>query len=565
MSTVSKVKNICIVGGVAGGASAAARLRRLDEFANIMMFEKGNYVSFANCGLPYYVGNVIEKESSLVVTAPSTFKSYFNIDVRVKHEVLSIDKENKTITVKDANTNHTYTQAYDYLVLAPGSKPIVPRLPGVNAPGVFILRDIPDSNQIKSWIADRQAKKAVIVGGGFIGLEMAENLKHQGLDVSIIEMAPHVLPILSTDLANYLQRQITKEGVHLYTNTGLKEIRTKEDDSLEMVCSDGQVINGDLALLSVGISPESQLAKQAGLELGMRNSIVVDSHMRTSDPAIFAAGDAVQTYDFITKKPTCLALAGPANRQARVIADNIAGIDSEFRGVQGTSICGAFGVAAAATGHSYESLKRQGYEDLANVACIQLHPGQHVGYYPGQKQIHLDVYFNLKSGLLLGAQAVGEEGVDKRIDVISTYIQKHSTIDELAQAELCYAPQFGAAKDPVNMAGFIGENVMHGLLPLSSWEYLKEKHDDIFYLEVRQKAISEKRPMPEFFNIPLGDLRDNLDKLPKDKYIDISCNVGLTAYYATRILLQRGYKARLLPGGWFTYSALDFHNDEKKN
>ncbi|KNB45802.1 disulfide reductase [Blastocystis sp. subtype 4] len=554
MSSFPKGRKIVIVGGVAGGGSAAARLRRLDEIASITVFEKGPYNAFANCGLPYYVGGVIPQEKSLLVSSQKQFREYFNVDVKTNHEVVKINRKEKTVLVKDLASNKTFEVAYDKLILSPGSRPFIPPINGVNAPGVFQLRDIPDSRQIKAWIETRNAKKAVIVGGGFIGLEMAENLKIKGLDVTVIEQAPHVMPNLSDELATVLESKMKEKGIHVLSGCSLKEIISKDDSSLELKCGDGSILPCDLVLMSVGVVPNSELARNAGLELGVKNCIKVDDHMTTSDKDILAVGDVVQVKDYITGFDVNVPLAGPANRQGRIAADVLCGLPSYFRGVQGTSVCGMFDLCVAMTGHTPASLLRSNAMNPDDIGIVSVHSPNHANYYPGSSMIHLNLTFNKRTGQVLGGQAVGTAGVDKRIDVISSYIHMNGTVTDLVQAELCYSPPYGAAKDIVNLAGMVAENICRGLLHPVTW--VQSFNEDTFKLDTRDTGVFNKDPLPGFTNVPLGTIRDNLNKLPKDKIIDVSCRIGRTAYYACRILEQNGYNVRHLPGGWNTYRLL---------
>ncbi len=540
-------KRILVVGGVAGGASCAARVRRLSEEAEIIIFDRGPYVSFANCGLPYYVGNVIQDEKKLLVASAELFKTRFRIDVRTENEVIAIDRERREIEVKRLLTGETYGEKYDALVLSPGAAPIRPTLPGIDLPGVFVLRTIPDSRRIRSWIEERKVGSAVVVGGGLVGLEMAENLASRGIAVTVVEMLDQVLPPLDPEMAEPVQQHLVKHGVALRLRDAVAGFSQESGGSLEVQTRSGSKFPADLVILSIGVRPEIKLAKEAGLIIGERGGIRVDDAMRTSDPRIWAVGDAVETRDALTGEFNVVPLAGPANRQGRVAADSICGRAAAFRGVQSTTVCGVFGLTVAATGANEKTLRRVGMK----YERIYLHPGHHVGYYPGAKPIHMKLLFSPEDGRVLGAQAAGQEGVEKRIDVIAMAIQKQATVFDLEEAELCYAPQFGAAKDPVNMAGMIAANVMRGDVPLAPWEAIAETK--ALVLDVRDPSEFTAGHIEGAVNIPLPQLRDRLHELPREREIWLYCVVGQRSYYALRILLQHGLKARNLPGGIKTY------------
>jgi NADPH-dependent 2,4-dienoyl-CoA reductase/sulfur reductase-like enzyme/rhodanese-related sulfurtransferase len=544
-------RRVLIVGGVAGGASCAARLRRLDESVEIAIFDRGPYVSFANCGLPYYVGNVIADERALLVASRQMFRDRFNIEVFTDSEVTAIDREAQTITVRDVHSDSRRTQHYDVLVLSPGAAPIRPPLPGIDLPGVFAVRNIPDSRRIRSWIADRGAKTAVVVGGGFIGLEMVENLVRRELSVTVLEKLPQLMPPLDAEMAVPIMELLTANGVKLHLGDGLARIEERPGGALTVVAESGARLRADLVILAIGVRPETELAKKAGLTIGPRGGIVVDDQMRTSDLRIWAVGDAVEVPDVITGQETVLPLAGPANRQGRVAAQSIAGRAAHFRGVQATAVVGVLGLTIASTGASEKGLRRAGATGFERV---YLHPGHHAGYYPGAQPIHLKLLFSVPDGRILGAQAVGHEGVEKRIDVIATAIQFHGTVHDLAEGELCYAPQFGAAKDPVNLAGMLAENVLSGDMPVADWLALDRA--DALLLDVRDPDEFAAGHIPHTVNLPLSELRFRHGELPNDREIWICCGVGQRAYYATRFLAQHGYQVRNLSGGYTTYRAL---------
>ncbi len=558
---------VIIVGGVAGGASCAARLRRLDENAKILMVERGPYVSYANCGLPYHVGGVIEQESSLLVATEQTFRGLFTVDCRTRCEVISISPAEKTVELKNHVTGEVTTEKYDKLVLSPGAAPIRPPLPGIDLPGIFSLRTVPDARTIRAWL-DRdmedltggmhsytgfqtvtKPKRAVVIGGGFIGLEMAENLIHRGLDVTVIERDNQVMNPLDPEMAHLVERYMRKHGVQLVLGDGVAGFQQAADGSLEVLTGAGRCLPADIVILAIGVRPETQLAKMAGLEIGQRGGIRVDEHMRTSDPDIFAVGDAIEVKDFVTGQWTLVALAGPANRQGRIAADVICGRDARYRGTQGTSICQIFEGTIASTGASEKFLKRVGETDYEK---IYLFPNSHAGYYPGAKYLAIKVIFRKSDGKLLGAQVLGEDGVPKRIDAFAMAIQMGCTIYDLEEAELSYAPPFGSAKDPVNFAGMVAGDILCGDMPVSHWDAL----DGEFLLDVRNPQELEVESVPGAVNIPLPQLRSRLNELPRDREILVICRSGQRAYYATRILLQNGFKARDLSGGMLSRSML---------
>ncbi len=546
-------KRIVVVGGVAGGATCAARARRLSEDAEIVMFDRGPYVSFANCGLPYYVGNVIEQEEKLLVATPTLFKNRFRIEVRTDSEVTAVDRSASEVEVRELKTGRTYRERYDALVLAPGAMPLVPPLPGLDLPGVFTLRTIPDSRKIREWITEKKPRRAILVGAGFIGLEMAENLVHRGLSVSIVEMSDQVMPPLDPEVAKGVADWLTAKGLALRLGEALASIERGSAGDLTVKTRAGAALSADMVVLGLGVRPETTLAVKAGLELGQRGGIRVDDCMRTSDPKIWAIGDAVEVRDFVTKEWTVIPLAGPANRQGRIAADSICGRATRFRGVQGTAVCGVLGLTVAMTGASEKSLRRAG---ISNYEKVYVHPGHHAGYFPGAKPLHLKLIFATPDGRILGAQATGEEGVDKRIDVIAMAIQKGGTVYDLEEAELCYAPQFGSAKDPVNMAGMVAANALRGDAPLARWEEVPGT--EAMLLDVREPKEFAAGHVDHAVNVPLPQLRDRLGELPKDREILAYCGVGQRSYYATRLLRQHAFRVRNLSGGFQTYSA--FHD-----
>jgi NADPH-dependent 2,4-dienoyl-CoA reductase/sulfur reductase-like enzyme/rhodanese-related sulfurtransferase len=548
-------KRILIVGGVAGGASCAARLRRLCENCEIVLFDKGEHVSFANCGLPYFVGNVIKEEEQLLVAQPELFHDRFNIQVCTRHEVTSIDRLNKSITVIDLETGTEQIEAYDALVLATGAKAIRPPLVGIDLPGIYSLRTIPDSKKLKA--AASHAKRAVIIGGGFIGLEMAENLAHIGLQVTIIEMATQVMPPLDADMAGYVKTCLENNNISLLLGQAVQSFKQLAT-GIEVHYSGG-CIETDFVVLAIGITPESSLAKQADIQMGERGGIRVDSKMQTNDASIWAVGDVIEVQDYVTQQQFLLPLAGPANRQGRVAASSILeafnpDLDRKlrFKGVLGTAVCEVFDHTIAMTGASEKSLQRAGID---NYQVIYLHPGHHVGYFPGAHSIHLKLIFAKTDGKILGVQGFGQEGVVRRVDVIAMAMQMHATVYDLEDSELCYAPQFGAAKDPVNMAGMIAANHLRGDLPLAQWQNLKASEHQV--VDVRSNAEYAQEHIVDAINIPIEELRARLHELRKDKELWLVCGVGQRAYYALRLLLQAGYQAKILSGGMQTYKAMD--------
>ena len=548
-------KRILIVGGVAGGASCAARARRLSETAEIIIFDRGEYVSFANCGLPYYVGNVIKKEDSLLLATPELFRDRFKIEVRLQSEVVGIDRDNRRIQVKNLGTGNTYYETYDALVLSPGASPIKPQMPGIDLPGLFSLRTIPDSRQIKDWITRHKAKHAVIVGGGYIGMEMTENMLKLGLGVTVVEMQPQVMPLMDPEMAAPIQNELRKHRVELCLNETVVGFKDNSDHSIAVELKSGRIEITDLVILAIGVRPETRLAADAGLEIGQQGGIRVDDQMRTSDDRIWAVGDAIEVTDVITGQQGVIPLAGPANRQGRIAADVIMGRKANFRGVQGTSVVGIMDLVVAFTGPSEKALRQTGILGKSvDFEKIYLHPGDHAGYYPGSNPISLKLIFDKKDGRIISAQAVGKEGVEKRIDVISMAIQQNATVFDLEEAELCYAPQFGSAKDPINMAGMIAANVLRGDLPIAHWEALDSER--VFILDVRDPVELKKQGCVEdAVNIPLNDLRQRMAEIPQDQEVWSYCAVGQRSYYATRALSQHGYNIKTISGGYSTYKA----------
>lgn len=559
---------VIIVGAVAGGASCAARLRRMDESAEIVMVERGPYVSYANCGLPYHIGGVIPEEKSLLVASEKTFREQFAIDVRVNCEAVSISPQDKIVQLKNTLTGEMTKETYDKLVLSPGALSVRPPLPGIDLPGIFQVRTVPDARHIREWIERgtshlagmynysgiqmmRPPTRAVVVGGGFIGLETAENLRHRGFEVTVVEMLDQVLAPLDREYARLVEGHLKMHGVKLALGDGVASFAQGQNDALEVRTRSGTVHVADIVILALGVKPDTALAKTAGVEIGERGGIRVDEQMRTSVPDIFAVGDAVEVRDFVTGEWSLIALAGPANRQGRIAADVIAGRDAQFRGTQGTAIVGLFGAAAAWTGASEKTLIRLGMTDYEKV---YLFPNSHAGYYPGAKMVGLKLLFRKSDGRVLGAQALSTDApaVDKRISALAMAIQMEATVDDLAEAELCYAPQFGSAKDALNFAGMVARNLLDGDSPLVHWT----GSEDGFLLDVREPLEMVVEKVPGAINIPLGQLRARLSELPKNREIHVICRSGQRAHYAVRTLKQHGFTARHMAGGMLSRAIL---------
>lgn len=536
-----------IVGGVAGGASTAARLRRLDEDAEIILFERGNYISFANCGLPYYIGGVIEERDNLLVVKPQMMKKRFNIDIRLSTEVLSIDADAKKVTVRDNTQNKEYTESYDTLVLSPGATPLRPPIPGIDSSKIFTLRSIPDTDAIAEVVEGKKAKRAVVVGGGFIGLEMVENLRLKGLQVTLVEMAPQVMAPLDFEMAAIVHQHLQLKGVEFYLNDGVKEF-AETGSGIDTYLSSGRRIPADMVILAIGVSPEKKLAEAAGLDCG--RGIGVNSRMQTSNPSIYAVGDAVEIIDFISGKPALIPLAWPANKQGRIAADNICGIGSEYRGAQGTAIAKVFDLTVTSTGLNEKQLRAMNIPYLKSFT----HSANHAGYYPGAIPLSLKLLFTPDTGKILGAQIVGIKGVDKRIDVLATAIRGGMTVRDISELDLAYAPPYSSAKDPVIMAGFVASNILDGMVEAFHWDEIDEiGKENGLLLDVRTENEFRRNAIPTAINIPVDELRNRLDELPKDQTVFVYCQIGLRGYVAARILMQKGFTAKNLSGGFKTY------------
>jgi NADPH-dependent 2,4-dienoyl-CoA reductase/sulfur reductase-like enzyme/peroxiredoxin family protein/TusA-related sulfurtransferase/rhodanese-related sulfurtransferase len=546
-------RKVIIIGGVAGGASTATRLRRLDEHAEIIMLERGDYVSFANCGLPYYVGGVIKEHSALTVQTPDDFRAKFNIDVRIKNEVTSIDTSAKTVTVKDLEKSTTYSESYTHLVLAPGAAPVHPRLPGADSPSVFTLRNIPDMDKIVKFIEEKHPKSAVVMGGGAIGIEMAENLHERGLEITIAEMMNQLIAPIDYDMACTVHSYIESMGIHLALGKGVSAI-DDNNGKLQVKLTDDSIIPTDMLIMSIGVRPETMLAKEAGIALNEKGAVITDEHMKTSAPDVYAVGDAVEVTDSVTGKKTYVALAGPANRQGRVAADAICETESAYPGTQGSSIIKVFDMTVASTGVNEKAAKRLGLD----YDKVYTWSADHATYYPGAVNMAIKTVFEKKTGRILGAQVVGFDGVDKRCDVLATAIRAKMTGRDVAQLELCYAPPFGSAKDPVNMVGFVIENIMTGKVKQIHLDEVEKLPRDgsVQLIDDRDPEGYETGHLDGFKNIPLSQLRTRLGELDKNKKVYVCCKIGLTAYLGCRVLMQNGFDAYDVAGGYRLYSTI---------
>lgn len=554
-------KKIVIVGGVAGGASAAARARRLSEDAEIILFERGPYISFANCGLPYHIGGEIEDREALLVQTPDSFLNRFNVDVRVHSEVVRINRQDKTVTVRNCLDLSESVESYDKLLLSPGAAPVIPPIDGIDNPLIFSLRNIPDMDNILSAIAENKPRHATVIGGGFIGLEMMEAFHHRGIKTSLVELSDQVMAPVDPEMAAFLHQEIEGKGIDLRLGVALEGIQfypaVGEDKGegktghLSLMLSDGSTIETELLIMAVGVRPETLLAREAGLTLGPLGGIATDAHMQTSDPDIYAVGDATEASCFITGKPTLVPLAGPANRQGRIAADNMLGRHEAYQGTQGTAICKVFDLAVAATGKSEKVLKRE----KVDYEKVYVHGESHASYYPGAETVSLKLVFDRSTGKVLGAQALGKEGIDKRIDVIAVAIRAGMTVEQLQHLELTYAPPFGSAKDVINQAAFVATNVLKKDLVAIHYDALNSlPDDDYLLLDVRDPGeLVEQGVIAGAVNIPLDQLRGRLEELPRDKMIVVYCQIGLRAYVAFRQLVNNGFKAVNLAGGYKTW------------
>lgn len=544
-------KKVLIVGGVAGGASAAARLRRLNEDFEIIMFEKGEYISFANCGLPYYIGDSIKNRGFLLVQTVEGMKERFNLDVRNLSEVIEIDRYNKKVKVKNHKNGEIYEETYDKLILSPGAMPKIPDIKGIKScDNLFTLRNIADTDKIRNYVDINKPEKALVIGGGFIGLEMVENLHERGVEVTLVHSRDQVMKPVDYEMASILHTHLIEKGVKLILEDKPSKIENK---GRKVTLKSGRQIETDMIILSVGVTPESKIAKLAGLEVNEKGAIIVDSKMRTSDEDIYAVGDAIQVIDFVNKKPTMIPLAWPANRQGRLVADILSGKDVEYKGTLGSLVAKVFDLTVAATGNNEKTLKNL---DIPYQA-IHIHPVSHAGYYPGATQVSFKMLFDPKTGKILGAQGVGNDGIDKRIDLIANSIKAGFTVYDLQDIEVCYAPPYNSAKDPVNMMGYCGANIMESIVENTQWyeiDDLVEKGE--YILDVREEYEVSNGAIKNAINIPLGQLRDRLDEIPKDRKVYVSCQVGLRGYIACTILNQHGYNTSNIDGGYKTYRSI---------
>lgn len=540
---------VVIIGGVAGGATAAARLRRLDEQAEIIMIERTGYVSYANCGLPYFIGGAITERRKLTLQTPESFHNRFRIDVRVRQEVVAIARAAHEVIVRDLETGETYAESYDKLILSPGARAVVPELPGVDAERLFTLRTVEDTFRIHGFVEREQPRSAVVVGAGFIGLEMAENLRERGLDVTVVQRGGHVMPTLDADMAAIAHNYLRNHGIDLKLDANVEAFEPQADGSMLTRVGGSEPLSSDMVVLAVGVAPEGTLAREAGLELGIRGSIAVDEHMRTSDEDIYAVGDAVQVKNFVTGDDALIALAGPANKQGRIAADNICGIESRFSGSQGSSVLKLFDLTVAGTGLTEVAARAAGIE----AQHVVLSPASHATYYPGSSSMTMKVLFEAGTGRILGAQAIGMDGVDKRIDVLATAIRAHMDAADLTELDLAYAPPYSSAKDPVNMAGYLIENILEGRVEQVDWSRAIAPSGDEVVLDTRTAGEYARGAVDGALHIPLDELREHLDELPRDKRLLVYCQSGLRSYVACRILAQHGFACANVAGGYGFY------------
>jgi len=540
-----------IIGGVAGGATAAARIRRIDEFAEIIILEKGKYISYANCGLPYYIGGIIESRDELFLQTPASFGKRFNVDVRVENTVVGIDTDGKTLTIQRADGNK-YTETYDKLLLSPGASPVKPPLEGIDSDGIFTLRDVPDTDRIKNYLNTHTIQKVVVVGAGFIGLEMAENLHHAGAEISIVEMANQVMAPVDFSIAAHVHQHLLHKGVKLFLEQTVERFKQK-DGEIHVCLKSGKIIPADMVLLSIGVRPETSLAKIAGMKIGETGGIWVNAYLETSAKDVYAVGDAIEYPHPLTGKPWLNYLANPANRQGRLVADNmVKGNAEKYEGAIGTAIAKVFDLTVATTGLPAKRLKQLNIPyQISNT-----HSGSHAGYYPGGTPMSIKLTFDPVTGKLYGAQGVGQEGVDKRIDQIALLIKSGGSVFDLTKVEHCYAPPFSSAKDPIAIAGYTASNVVTGQMPIVTWREMQAANpEEVTILDVRTKEETKYGKIEGSLNIPVDDLRERLDEIPKDKPVYVYCAVGLRGYLALKILTQRGFsKVKNLSGGYKTFS-----------
>lgn len=559
-------KKILIIGGVAGGASTAARLRRLDETSEIIMFERGSYISYANCGLPYHIGNVIKERESLLLQTPEAMSKKYNIDVRVDSEVVKIDKENKQVEVKKTKTGETYKENYDVLVISTGSTPLKPPIEGINSPGIFTLWTVPDTDEIKKFINERNPKNAVVIGGGFIGLEVAENLHHAGIKVTVAEAMDQVMAPIDYEMAQLVQNNMVSNGVELLLGDGVSKFKS-ENGLVTITLASGKTLSADMVILSIGVRPNGQLAKDAGLEINQRGGVVVDKYLKTSDPNIYALGDVIEVEEYINKGKAMIALAGPANKQGRICANNIYGANEEYKGTMGTSVAKVFDLTVASTGANEKTLKRMGMEEGKDYYTATISQKSHAGYYPESSELILKLVFSTEGKKIFGAQIVGEDGADKRIDTIATTIRLGGSIFDLKELELAYAPPYSSAKDPVNMLGFVAENIIQNKIKFAKWNDIDpSKPSDYTILDIREEMELMVFEIPGAKNIPLGDLRKRLNELNKNDKIVIFCAVGIRSYNAARALAENGFNnVWVYPAGTNFYKSVYYNHFNSLN
>lgn len=554
-------KKTIIIGGVAGGATTATRLRRRDENMEIILFERGKYISYANCGLPYYIGDIIKSRDALLLQTPENMKTKFNIDVRVSSEVIKICPDDKKVIVKNLKTMEIYEESYDHLVIATGSSPIQPAIQGIDGKNVFTLWTVPDTDKIKSFLEEKKPKTAVVIGGGFIGLEMAENLHHAGVDVTLIEMQNQVMAPIDIEMAQLIHENMTMNRVNLILGDGVKAFHNDENH-VEVELNSGNKVNCDMVILSIGVRPNSELAKSAGIALGPRKGIIVNQHLQTSVDDIFAVGDVIEVEHFVTRDKTMIPLAGPANRQARILADYLSKDDKSYRGTLGTSIAKVFDLNVASVGINEKQLKFQGKVKNKDYFTALINQKSHAGYYPGATSLTLKLIFK-KDGHILGGQIIGQDGVDKRIDTLATTMRLNGTIYDLTELELAYAPPFSSAKDPINMLGFVAENILNGLVEFIEYdevdEFIKQDREDYVILDVTEDIERMVFKIPNSYHIPLGQLRQRMDELDKNKLIIPYCAIGVRSYNAARTLMQNGFKhVKVLSGGTSFYKSMHY-------
>ncbi len=559
-------KKILIIGGVAGGASTAARLRRLDETSEIIMFERGSYISYANCGLPYHIGNVIKERASLLLQTPEAMSKKYNVDVRIDSEVIKINRKDKTVEVTKTKTGETYTEDYDVLVVSTGSTPLKPPIEGINSPGIFTLWTVPDTDEIKKFINDRNPKNAVVIGGGFIGLEVAENLHHAGINVTVAEAMDQVMAPIDYEMAQLVQENMSENGVELILGDGVSKFKN-EGDLVEITLASGRKLSADMVVLSIGVRPNSQLAREAGLELNQRGGIVVDKYLKTSDPNIYALGDVIEVEEFINKGRAMIALAGPANKQGRICANNIYGASEEYKGTMGTSVAKVFDLTVASTGANEKTLIRMGLEEGKDYLTATISQKSHAGYYPESSELILKMVFSPDGKKIFGAQIVGEDGADKRIDTLATSIRLGGSIFDLKELELAYAPPYSSAKDPVNMLGFVAENIIQNKIKLAKWNDIGPANSNNYtILDIREEMELMVFEIPGAVNIPLGNLRNRLNELNKNDNIMIFCAVGVRSYNAARALMENGFNnVFVYPAGTNFYKSVYYNHFINQN